>query len=62
MTNASECRKNAEECRALAKHMKQDSYRDQLLNMAKTWDRLASDKEAGSAIKPDAAPAKPQKT
>jgi hypothetical protein len=40
MKKASEYREHAEECRALAKHM-QGEQRDQLLEMARTWDQLA---------------------
>jgi hypothetical protein len=62
MNKAAEWRKNAEECRALAKQIKPEKYRDQLLQMAETWDRLASQQEAGAApVQPEAAPAKPQK-
>jgi hypothetical protein len=40
---ASEYRQHAEECRALAKQM-QGEQRDQLLEMARTWDRLAEER------------------
>ena len=46
MKKASEYRKHAEECRILAKQMKQGEYREQLLIMADTWDRLAAEREA----------------
>ncbi|HEX2725932.1 MAG TPA: hypothetical protein VHN20_08955 [Beijerinckiaceae bacterium] len=46
MKKASEYRKHAEECRALARQMKQGEYREQLLVMADTWDRLAEEREA----------------
>jgi hypothetical protein len=41
MKKASEYRKHAEECRVLANRMAQGEHRDQLLEMAATWDRLA---------------------
>ena len=49
MKKASEYRKHAEECRALARQMKQGEYREQLLVMADTWDRLAEEREASLA-------------
>lgn len=45
MKKASEYRKYAEECRALAKQMPHGEQRSQLLEMAKTWDNLAADRE-----------------
>jgi hypothetical protein len=42
---ASEYRKHAQECRALAKRMEHGEQRDQLLAMAQTWDRLAEQRE-----------------
>ena len=44
MKKASEYRKHAEECRALANQMQGGEQRDQLLEMARTWDRLADDR------------------
>ena len=41
MKKASEYRKHAEECRVLANRMAHGEHRDQLLEMAATWDRLA---------------------
>jgi hypothetical protein len=41
---ASEYRQHAEECRALAKQVPEGAQRDQLLEMAKTWDALAEDR------------------
>ena len=43
MKKASEYRAHADECRALARTM-QGEQRDQLLQMAATWDRLAADR------------------
>jgi hypothetical protein len=45
---ASEYRKHAQECRALAKRMAHGEQRDQLLAMAQTWDRLAEQRENGA--------------
>ena len=45
MKKASEYRKHAEECRALAKQVPEGPQRDQLLEMARTWDALAKDRD-----------------
>ena len=44
MKKASEYRQHAEECRALAKRMDAGEQRDQLLEMAATWDQLAAER------------------
>ena len=44
MKKASEYRQHAEDCRALAQAMEQGDQRDQLLEMAATWDNLAADR------------------
>ena len=44
MKKASEYRQHAEECRTLAKQVTEGPQRDQLLEMAKTWDALAEDR------------------
>ena len=44
MKKASEYRRHAEECRALANQLKPGPQRDQLLEMARTWDNLAADR------------------
>ena len=41
MKKASEYRQHAAECRVLASGMGTGDHRDQLLEMAATWDRLA---------------------
>ena len=46
MKKASEYRKHAEECRELAKQVPEGPQRDQLLEMARTWDNLANDRDA----------------
>ena len=43
MKKASEYRQHAEECRALANGMAGE-HRDQLLEMARTWERLAEER------------------
>ena len=43
MKKASEYRQHASECRQLAQAM-QGAQRDQLLEMAATWDRLADER------------------
>ena len=44
MKKASEYRQHADECRALAVTMEHGEQRNQLLEMASTWDKLASDR------------------
>ncbi len=44
MKKASEYRMHAGECRALALRMEHGEQRDQLLEMAATWDKLASER------------------
>jgi hypothetical protein len=63
MNKAAEFRKNAEQCRTLAKQMAQEQYRDQLLKMAESWERFADDyKRAGaSPVQLESALARPQK-
>ncbi|MPR11349.1 hypothetical protein [Microvirga tunisiensis] len=61
MKTAAEYRKHAEECRVLAKQVSEGEQRNQLLEMARTWDNLATDREKlvrnhpelDTAIKPD---------
>jgi hypothetical protein len=45
MKTAAEYRKHAEECRVLAKQVPEGEQRKQLLEMARTWDNLAADRE-----------------
>lgn len=44
MKKASEYRQHAEECRVLARGMAPSGQRDQLLDMARTWDNLADER------------------
>jgi len=44
MKKASEYRQHADECRQLAARMEVGEHRDQLLEMAATWDRLADER------------------
>ncbi len=44
MKKASEYRRHAEECRAMARQTQPGPQRDQLLEMARTWDNLAADR------------------
>jgi hypothetical protein len=44
MKKASEYRQHANECRALAASAATTEHREQLLEMARTWDRLAADR------------------
>ena len=45
MKTAAEYRKHAEECRTLAQQVPEGEQRNQLLEMARTWDNLARDRE-----------------
>ncbi|WP_114947280.1 hypothetical protein [Microvirga calopogonii] len=45
MKTAADYRKHAEECRVLAKQLPEGEQRNQLLEMARTWDNLANDRE-----------------
>jgi hypothetical protein len=44
MKKASEYRQHAEECRALARKLGPSEHRNQLLEMAATWDKLAAER------------------
>jgi hypothetical protein len=44
MKKASEYRQHAEECRTLARGMAPGSQRDQLVEMAATWEKLAEER------------------
>jgi hypothetical protein len=45
MKKASEYRQHAEECRALAKQVPEGPQREQLLEMARTWEALAEERD-----------------
>ena len=45
MKMVSEYRQHAQECRTLAKQVPAGEQRDQLLEMARTWDSLADTRE-----------------
>ncbi|WP_262299722.1 hypothetical protein [Microvirga sesbaniae] len=45
MKTAAEYSKHAEECRVLAKQVPEGEQRNQLLEMAKTWDTLSAERE-----------------
>jgi hypothetical protein len=45
MKTASEYRKHAQECRLLARQVSEGEQREQLLEMARTWDGLAESRE-----------------
>jgi hypothetical protein len=45
MKTAAEYRKHAEECRVLARQVHEGEQCNQLLEMARTWDNLAKDRE-----------------
>ena len=45
MDKSADYMKHAKECRGLAKHMESGEQRDQLMNMAETWEVLARERE-----------------
>ena len=55
MKKASEYRQHAAECRSLANAMDQGDQRDQLLEMAATWERLADERSDLVRRNPDLA-------
>ena len=55
MKKASEYRLHAQECRTLANAMDQGEQRDQLLEMAATWERLAAERSELVQRHPDLA-------
>ncbi len=55
MKKASEYRLHAQECRSLANAMDQGDQRDQLLEMAATWERLADERSELIRKNPDLA-------
>ena len=54
MKTASDYRKRARECRALARLMSLREQRDQLLEMARIWDSLAETREELARNRPEA--------
>ena len=56
-----EYRQNAEECRQLAKQALTRNERDQLLELAAIWERLANDRLMSLPVRPDPVPAEPKK-
>jgi hypothetical protein len=59
--NVDEYRQNAEECRQLAKQALTRNERDQLLELASIWERLADDRMTSLPLRPDQVPARPEK-
>lgn len=55
MKKASEYRQHAKECRALAAVLEVGEQRDQLLEMAATWDKLAEERSELIRRHPDLA-------
>ncbi|HEX2552166.1 MAG TPA: hypothetical protein VHL98_00595 [Microvirga sp.] len=55
MKKASEYRQHAEECRVMANQSKPGPQRDQLLEMARTWDKLAEERSELIRKHPDLA-------
>ena len=48
MTTTGEYRKHAAECRALARNVKNEQHRAQLLKMADAWENFAVENERGA--------------
>ena len=60
MKKASEYRKHAEECLALSKQVPEGEQRKQLLEMARTWNALAEDRERVTRKHSDQSEEKPR--
>jgi hypothetical protein len=52
MKQAVEYRKNAAECRRLARTARDGPERDQLMDMVETWERITADRERWIALNP----------
>jgi hypothetical protein len=59
MKKASEYRKHAEECLALSRQVPEGEQRKQLLEMARTWNALAEDRERAIRKNSDQSQEKP---
>jgi hypothetical protein len=55
MKKASEYRQHAEECRVLARNVKEGVQRDQLLEMARNWEQMAEDRDRLARLHPEIA-------
>lgn len=55
MKKAADYRRHAQECRALAKKVETEAQRVSLLQMAETWDSLATERERFVADYPELA-------
>ena len=55
MRKASEFRRHADECRALARNAGNEEQRRQLLDMANTWEQIAEERERLIARHPELA-------
>ena len=51
MLKITEFRQHAAECRAMARTIQKDDYRQQLLKMAEIWDSLADERERMQKLK-----------
>jgi hypothetical protein len=51
MLKITEFRQHAAECRAMARTIQKDDYRQQLLKMAEIWDSLADERERMQRLK-----------
>jgi hypothetical protein len=54
-TKAAEYRKHADECMRLVKQMDRDEHREMLLSMARTWLKMADEREQQIDYKSEAA-------
>ncbi len=53
MIKSAEYRRHAQECRRLAATMGADEHREQLLEMAATWERMADERERSAQFDED---------
>ena len=53
MSKSAEYRQHAQECRRLAGTMGAHEHREQLLEMAATWERMADERERSAHLEED---------
>ncbi len=53
MRKAAEYRQHAQECRSIAAAMGAHEHREQLLEMAATWERMAAERERSAQLEED---------
>jgi hypothetical protein len=60
MRKIEDYRKHAEECRQLARRAAPGEHRDQLMNMAHTWDGLAEERQRQLQLQTEIVEATPE--